>query len=167
MQCFKNCNITSHSCKLTCTGQTCRTRTYDCDLVSVCRSRILLTIMEFCSCICYKTLQLTDGNSLAFDSADTFSFTLVLLRAYTSTSSRKRCIPRKNFVSLLNLSNFYSADKCRNINRNRTAFDTFCIFTSKASLCFHHCFFFIISITNFFEIRCSYLWILLSYRNFF
>ena len=34
-------------------------------------------------------IQFTDGNRLAFDTADTFSFALCLLRTYTSADSRK------------------------------------------------------------------------------
>ena len=54
------------------------------------------------------------------------------------------------------ISFLYFLNKCRNIDRYRTSFDTFCIFTIQASCCLFHCLFLIISKTNFFKICCTY-----------
>ena len=114
-----------------------------------------------------ETLQFSDRNRLTFDSTDTFSLTLGFLRANTSTDSRKCTGFTNDLVSFFNVSFFYLMDKCRNVDGYRTTLDTFCILTVKASCSLFHCFFFVITETNFFKVCCTYFWILLSYRYFF
>lgn len=52
------------------------------------------------------------------------------------------------------------------IDRNRTALDTLCVFTVQTADSFFHCLFFIISIADFFKVCRSYFCLLLSHRNF-
>ena len=78
--------------------------------------------------VCYKTLQLADRNCLTLDAADTLSFTLVLLRTYTSADCRKGGLLTDNVVSLLKIALFYLRDKRRNIDGYRTALHALCIF---------------------------------------
>ena len=81
--------IVSCLCKITCTGKSGRTGTDDCNFMSVlnlcaCRFDIMLQ-----SIVRNESLQFTDGNSLAFFTADTLSLTLGFLWADTATDSRK------------------------------------------------------------------------------
>ena len=164
MKCLKYRHIISHLGKVSCTGQTGWTGTDYCDLMPVllfCSFRF--NIMLQCI-ICNKTLQLSDRYRISLDSADTLSFTLRLLRADTSADCRQCGRLTDDLIGFLNISFFYFLNKCRNIDRYRTSFDTFCIFTVKTSGCLFHSLFLIISKANFFKICCTFFWILFSDR---
>ena len=166
VKCLKNCHIISHFCKVARTGKTSRTGTDDCDFMTIflfCRS--WFDSVLFCP-VCNKTLQLTDRNRLTLDAADTFSLALTFLRTYTSTYCRKCAGFADHLISCFHISFFYFMDKCRNINGNRAALYTFCIFTVNAACCFFHCFFFVISKTNFFKVLCTNFRSLFSYWYF-
>ena len=164
MKCFKYRHIISHLCQIACAGESGWSGT---------DHSYLMTVLFFCTfwfdvmlqcIICHKTLQFSDGYRISFDTTDTLSFTLRLLRADTSTDCRKCGRLSDDLVCFLDISFLYFLNKCRNIDRYRTSFDTFCIFTIQASCCLFHCLFLIISKTNFFKICCTYFWILFSDR---
>ena len=84
MKCLEDGYIVAKFCKVSCAGKTCRAGTDNRDLVAVflcCRNRF--DTVFFCP-VSNETLQFTDGNSVAFDSADTFALALALLRTYTA-----------------------------------------------------------------------------------
>ena len=89
MQRFKNGHVIAQFCQITGTGKSCRTGTDDSHLMTVQLLCLLRLDAMLSRPVCYKTLQLADRNRLALDAADTLSFTLVLLRTYTSTDCRK------------------------------------------------------------------------------
>ena len=164
MKCFKYCHIIAQLCKISCACKSGWTRTDYSDLMPVllfCSFRF--NIMLQCI-ICNKTLQLSDRYRISLDSTDTLSFTLRFLWADTSTNCRKCGRLTDDLISLFDISFLYFLNKCRNINRYRTSFDTFCIFTIETSGCLFHCLFLIISKANFFKIRCTHFWILFSDR---
>ena len=166
MKCFKDGYIIAQLCQISGTGKTGRTRTDYCYLMSVfllCRSRFNTVL----SCpVSYKTLQFSDGNGFAFDTADTFSFTLALLRTYTAADCWKCTGLRNDLICFFEVSFFYFMYKCRDIDGYRTSLHTFCIFTVDAAGSFFHCFVCIISKANLIKVGCSYFWCLFSYRNF-
>ena len=99
MKCFKYSYIVTRFCKITCTGKSGRTGTNNCNFVSVlhfCASRFDVMLQ---SVISNKSFQFTDGNSFALLTTDTLSFTLGLLRTYTTTDSRKCGRKSDYFVS--------------------------------------------------------------------
>ena len=166
MKRFKYCHFITKLCKISGASQSRRTGTDHCNFMPVgllCADRFDIMFQRI---ICNETLQLTDGDRLALDSADALPLTLGFLRAYTSANSRKRACLSDHFVGFLDISIFYFFDKSRNIDRNRTSLNTFRIFTIDASGCLFHRFFLIISKTNFFKVCCSYFRILFSYRHF-
>ncbi len=166
MQRFKNRHIIAHLCQIAGTSQTGRTRTDNGHLVILllgCRLR--LDVILPCP-VSRKTLQFTNGNRLALDTANTFSFALALLRTYTAADCRKGACFADYLIGLLKISLFNLRNKSRDIYGDRTSFDTLCIFTIKASLCLFHRFFFIITKAHFLEIRRAHLGLLFSYRYF-
>ena len=89
MKCLEDGYIVAKFCKVSCAGKTCRAGTDNRDLVAVflcCRNRF--DTVFFCP-VSNETLQFTDGNSVAFDSADTFALALALLRTYTAADCRE------------------------------------------------------------------------------
>ena len=166
MKCLKYSYIVTKFCKVSCTCKSGRARTDHSNFVSVlCLGTFWFDVI-LKSVICNESLQFSDRNCLAFDSADTFSFTLGFLWAYTSTDSRKCTGFTDYFISFFDISFFYFLDKCRDIDRYRTSLNTSCILTVKTSCSLFHSFFFIISKTNFFKVCSTYFWFLFSYRYF-
>ena len=165
MQCLEDGYIVAQLCQVACAGQTCRAGTDDCYLLAVllcgsCRLNALL------SCpVSYETLQLTDGNCLALDTADAASLALTLLGTNTSADSRKRRRLADNAICLRKVAFLYCADEIRNMNLYRAAFHTFCFLTSETSLCLFYCLVLIVTKANLIEVRSTNLRILLSYRN--
>ena len=115
--------------------------------------------------ISHITLQLTDGNGISLDTANTLGLTLALLWTYTATDSRKCGIFADHFIctGYIVLSHFLN--ESRNINIYRASLNTTWILTLQTACCLCHCLFFIISQTNLIEVCGTYLWILLSDRN--
>lgn len=74
--------------------------------------------------VSYETLELTDGDSLALDAADTLALALALPRADTSADSRKRGGSADDLCSLCVISFFYFFYECRDIDLNRTSLYT-------------------------------------------
>ena len=89
MQRLKNGHVIAQFCQITGAGKSCRTGTDDSHLMTVQLLCLLRLDAMLSRPVCYKTLQLTDRNCLTLDAADTLSFTLVLLRTYTSADCRK------------------------------------------------------------------------------
>ncbi len=112
--------------------------------------------------VSYETLQFTDSNRLTFDSADTFSFALALLRTNTSTYCRKCGRLADDLECFLEVSFFYFCDECRDINRYRTTLYTFRFFTVQATSSFLHCLFFIVTVAYFVKVSSTNLRVLLS-----
>ena len=81
--------IVTHFCQIAGTGQSGRTRTDDGYLLAVFLSRSSRFDTVLAGPVSYETLQFTDGNSLSFDTADTFTLTLALLGADTAADSGK------------------------------------------------------------------------------
>jgi len=166
MERFEYCHVIPHLCKITCTGQTRRTRADDSNLVPIllfCSYRLNIMLQ---SVIRNKSLQFTNRNRLSFDTTDTFSLTLCLLRTDTSTDCRKRGRQTDGLICALEISFFYLFDECRNIDRYRTSLNTLCILTINAACRFFHCFFCIISKTYFFKVCRSFFRILFPNRYF-
>ena len=167
MKCFKYSYIIAKLCKVACTGKSRRTRTDNGNFVSVlhfCASRFDVMLQ---SVISNKSFQFTDGNSFTLLTTDTLSFTLGLLRTYTTTDSRKCGRKSDYFVSFFHVAFFDMFDESRDIDRYRTSLYAFRLLAAQTSLSFFHCFFLIISKTNLFKVCCTYLRILFSYRYFF
>ena len=167
MQCFKDSYIVTKFCQISCTGKSGRTGTDDCNFMTIlCLCTLRLNIM-LQSVIRNKSLKLSDRNCFTFNTTDTFSLTLGLLWADTSTDSRKGTGLTDHLISLFDISCFYLLNKCRDIDGYRTSLDTSCILTVQTSRCLFHCLFFIVSKTYFFKVGSTYLWFLFSYRYFF
>ena len=166
MQCFKNCDIVSHLCKIACAGKTGRTRADNCNFLAIlfCRSSWFDAVL---SCpVSNETLQLSDGNGFALDATDTFTLALALLWADTAADCRK-CTGHGNyFICFLKVAFFYFFNEIRDIDGYRTSLYAFCILAVQAAGSLFHCFLFVVSKTYLVKICCSYLRILLSYRNF-
>ena len=165
MQRLKNSYVITQLCQVASAGQTCRTGTDDRNLLAIllcgsCRLDALLSRP-----VGYKTLQLTDGNCLALDTADAASLTLALLGTYTSADSRKCGRLADYAVCFCKVAFLYCADEIRNMNLYRAAFHTFCFLTSETSLCLFYCLVLIVTKADLIEIRSTNLRILLSYRN--
>ena len=167
MQCFKDSYIVTKFCQISCTGQTGRTGTDNCNFMTVflCRSFRFDTV--FFGPVSYKTLQFTDGYRFAFDTTDTFSFTLCFLWTYTTTDCRQCTGLSDYFVCFCKVTFLHFFNERRNIDTYRTSLNTFGIFTGQTSGSLFHSFFFVISKTYFIKVCCSYFRCLLSYRYFF
>lgn len=165
MEGFEDSHFIPHLCQIPCTCKPCRAGTDDSHFFAV----LLLWANRFYSLfpgpVCHETFQFADGNRLAFDPADTFPFTLALLRAYPAANRRKGTGFTNYLISGLHIPFLYFLNKTRNINRYRTTLDTLGIFTVDTSVCFFHRFFFIISKAHLFEICGAYLCILFTYRH--
>ena len=166
MKGLENSNLISQLCKISGTGQSCRARADNSNLHAVGLLRLFRNNAVFSGPVCHKALQLTNGDCLSLDAADTFSLTLALLWADTSAHSRKGAGLSDGLSCLLKLAVLYLRNKLWNIDGYRTSLDTFCILTVDAAGSFCLGFFLIISHTNFFKIGCSDLWLLLSYWYF-
>ena len=77
MKCLKDRYLVSKFRKITCTGKTGRTGTDDSDLDAVCLLRLLRNDTVLSGPVSYETLELTDGDSLALDAADTLALALL------------------------------------------------------------------------------------------
>ena len=126
---FKNGDIVALLGKVTRAGETAGAGTDD---------SYLFAVLLCCRCgfdtvfscpVCNETLQFTDGDGIPLETADTFSFTLALLWADTSADCRKCGRLTDNVICLLKVSFLYLCDKCRDIDRYRTALHTLRIFT--------------------------------------
>ena len=165
MQCFENGHIISQLCQISGTGKTSRAGTDHSYLLTVllCCGSGLDAIL---SCpVSHKTLQLTDGDRISLKATDTFSFTLAFLRAYTAADSGKGAGFTDNTISLFNVAVLHLFNELWNLDCYGAALYTLCIFTVNAAGSLFHCFFFVISETNLFEIGSTFLRILLSDRN--
>ena len=128
MKCLKDRYLVAEFREITCTGKTGRTRTDDSDLDAVCLLRLLRNNTVLSGPVSYETLELTDGDSLALDAADTLALALALLRADTSADSRKRGGSADDLCSLCVISFFYFFYECRDIDLNRTSLYTSRVF---------------------------------------
>ena len=163
MKGFKNSYFISHLCKVACAGKSCRAGTDYSNLDAV--GFLWLSRYEsiFPGPVCHETLQLSDGNRLAFDAADTFAFALALLRAYPSAYCGKGAGFCYGICCILKFSFFYFCNELWYIDGNRASLDTFCILTVNAAGSFFLGFFLVISQTYFLKIRCPLLWVLFPY----
>ena len=89
MKCLENGYFVAQLCKVTCTGQTGRTRTENSYLDAVSSLWLSWYNTILSGPVCYKTLQLTDRNRITLKTTDTFSFTLAFLWADTSADCRQ------------------------------------------------------------------------------
>ena len=116
MKSFKNRHIIAKLCQVACTGKTCRAGTDNGNLLALLLSRCFRYESMLSGPVSNETLQLSDGNCLSLDAADTLSFTLTLLRADTAADCRKSRGLRNRVGCANVIFLFYLADKCRNIN---------------------------------------------------
>ena len=121
MEGFKNRHLISHLRQIACTCHAGGAGTDHGYLpaVGLFRSRRNEAILS--GPVCNETLQLTDGDRLALDSADTLAFTLALLRAHTAADRRKCggfCYYLCGFLVVAFLNLF---DKARNVDGNGTS----------------------------------------------
>ena len=112
-----------------------------------------------------EPLQLSDGNRVALDAADTFALALGFLRTDTSADRRQRGRLADHLVSLLDISFLHLGDKSRNVDGNRTAGDALCILTVNAACGLFHSLFFIVAVANLLEVCRSFFRVLLSDRH--
>ena len=89
MKSFKYGYIISGLCKITCAGKSGRTRTDNSNFMSVLNFCSDWFNIMFQSIVSNESFQFTDRNSFTLLTTDTLSFTLRLLRTYTSADSRK------------------------------------------------------------------------------
>ena len=166
MERLKYSHIVSHLRQVARTGKTGRAGTDHSHFMSVlCLRADRLDVILKCI-VSHKSLQFSDGHRLALNAADTFSFALGLLRADTSADCRERAGSSDHFVRFLDISFLYFMDERRDVDRNRTALDTFCILAVEASRCLFHRLFQIIPEADLIKICRAYFGILLSDRNF-
>ena len=128
MKCLKDRYLVAEFREITCTGKTGRAGTDDSDLDAVCLLRLLRYNTVLSGPVSYETLELTDGDSLALDAADTLALALALLRADTSADSRKRGGSADDLCGLCVISFFYFFYECRDIDLNRTSLYTSRVF---------------------------------------
>ena len=128
MKCLKDRYLISKFREITCTGKTGRTGTDDSDLDAVCLLRLLRNNTVLSRPVSYETLELTDGDSLALDAADTLALTLALLRADTTADCRKCGGLADDLCGLCVVSFFYFFYECRDIDLNRTSLYTSRVF---------------------------------------
>ena len=121
MKCLKDRHIVTQLCEITCTGQTGRTGTDYCNLDAILLLRCLRNEAMLSRPVSYKTLQLTDGDRLTLDTANTLALTLALLRAHTSTDCRKCGRLCDHICCSLVVSLLYLCDESRNVDRNRAS----------------------------------------------
>ena len=162
VKCLEDCYIVTHLCKISGAGKSGRTGTDHCNFMSVllCSRNWFDTILL--RPVSNETLQFTNGNSFPFQTADTFTLALCLLRTYTSANSRKSTGLTDDLVSFFKVSFFYFMNEAWDIDRYRASFHTFCFLTAKASVCFFHCLFFIVTKANLFKVSSTNLRSLLS-----
>ena len=165
MQCLEDGDIITHFCQISGTGQTRGARTDD---------SYLFAVLLCCRCgfdtvfscpVCNETLQFTDGDGIPLETADTFSFTLALLRAYTTADSGKCAGFADDTIRLFDIAVLYLFNELRNLDGYGTAFYALCVFTVNAAGSLFHCFLFIISETYLLEVGSTFLCILFSDRN--
>ena len=165
VQYFKYGNLVALCNQIACTGQTSRACTDNSNLVTVgCRyfDRI---VGRMCHCIVSsKALQTANANRFALDAADTLALALALLRAYTTTDSRKGAGLLDLCVCFQELAFLNQGDELRNLYIYRTAANTRLIFTVQAAGCFVHCGSLVITEGNFQEVLISYVRILFRDR---
>ena len=165
MQCLEDSDIITHLCQISGTGQTCGAGTNDSYLFTVllCFRCGFDTVL---SCpVSYETLQLTDGYGIPLETADTFSFTLALLGAYTTADGRKCAGFADDTISLFDTAVLHLFNELRDLDGYGTALYTLCVFTVNAAGSLFHCFLFVISETYLFEVGSTFLCILFSDRN--
>ena len=165
MQCLKDRYVISHLCEISRTGKACRAGTDHCNLFSLLLRSALGLNAIFSRPVSHKTLQLTDGNGITLDAADTLSFALALLRAHTSADCGKCACLADDLISLFNIAFLYFMNECRDVDRNGTTLDTLCILTIDTSGSLALRLFHVIAKTNLFEVCCPHLCILFPYRN--
>ncbi len=129
-------------------------------LIRLCRLDIMLKRI-----VRNKTLQLSDGNRVALDAADTFALALGFLRTDTPADCRQRGGLADHLVRLLDIALFYLGNKTRDIDGDRTAGDALCILTVNAARSLFHSLFFIVAVADLLEISRSFLRVLLSDRH--
>ncbi len=89
MKCFKDRNFITKLGKISGTGKTGRSRTYNRHLFTVLLSRYRGLDSVFAGIIGNKSFKFTDGNGFTLNASDTFAFTLTFLRAYSSANGGK------------------------------------------------------------------------------
>ena len=165
MQRLKDGNIITELCKVSGTGQSRRTGTDYCNLVSVLLLCCLWLDAIFSCPVSNKALKLSDGDCLALDAANTLALALALLRTYTSTYCRECGGLGNDLISRLKVVFFYLRDKCRNVDGYRASLYTQRVFTISATGSLCDSLLLVVAITYLFKIRCTDLWLLLTNRN--
>ena len=161
---FENLHLIAELCQIARTGQSRRTCPDDGDTLSVLFFRAFRTDSHLARGVGDIALQLADGNRLTFDAADTFSLALGFLRADTAADSGKGTGLADHGISARNIGFLHLRDESGDIDADRAALYTHRIFAVQTSGSFRFRFFFIVTETDFFEIRRADLRILLAHR---
>ena len=142
--------------------QSCRAASYDCHLRSAFRN--LLDGFRDRGVVGDEAFKLSDSDRLALDSEYAGAFALGLLRAYTAADGRKGGIAGDYPCSPFDVTGGEMRDEFGNIHTHRAGRHTARILAVQATGCLSGGFRQVITITDFFEIMCSYLGILLPDR---
>ena len=165
VQCLKDGHIIAALCKLACTGDTCRTRAYHCDLMAV---LFYLDIGLHALChmiICHKALQTADGYRLTLDTAHALALALVLLRAHTAADCGKRILARDDLVGLVKIPCTDGLDKAGDRHIHRASLCTGLILTVQAARSLFHRHILGVSERYLIKVFISYIRLLLTHGN--
>ena len=139
VECFENSYVVTLLCKVACTGETCRARADNRNLVTVAfgtGGKILTVCVVIIGNESFKS---ADCNRFALDAANTFAFTLGLLRANSAADSGERALTGDHVICTLEITFLNERQKFGDIDINRTACNTGTVFTAKATVCLVNC----------------------------
>ena len=162
MECLKDRHVIPLLCQVAGTGKAGRAGTDDCNFLSVGRSLCRLNTAVCAVGIRNETLQLSDGNSLALDSADADALTLSLLRTYTAAYCRKTGGLCDDAAGCRNIAVLDLTDKSRNVDVDRTSLNTARILAVKTSLRLCLCY---LKLGLFFTLKLSTVTFNLSFKD--
>ena len=145
MQGFKNRDFIPLARQIPGAGQSRRSGPDHRHLVSVgCRLFCRLRCMGIVP-VRHKTFQSADADRVSAHAAYALAFALALLRADAPAHGRKRAVAVDDLVGLLKTSGCKLADKYRNLDMHRAAFDAEGILAVQASSGFFHSCFFVVA----------------------
>ena len=157
---LKNGHVVAHLRQIARAGKACRAGTDHGYLLAFLFRGAFRLDAVLSGPVSHKTLQLTDGNGLALDASDTFSFALALLRADAAADSRKGGGSADHLIGGLHISFLHLLDEAGNVDGYGTALHTLCVFAVNASGSLFHRFFSVISQADLLKIGRSDLSIL-------
>ena len=117
-----------------------------------------------CMPISHKSFQTADGYRLTFDAAYASSFTLVLLRTYSSADARKGAVFRYDLICSLKIAFSDLCDEVRYPDHYRAALGAGFRSALQAAHCFIYSHFRCVALSYFFKVSSPYLRLLFWHR---